>query len=309
MKDKKVVFMGTPQFSVPILKALIKHTNVIGVVTQPDKEVGRKRILTPSPVKVLALEYNIPVYEIQKLRKEYQVINDLNPDIIITCAYGQILPEELIYHPKFHTINVHGSLLPKLRGGAPIERAIMEGHKKTGITIMYTDKGMDSGDIITMEELTIEDNDNLDSLKEKMSLLGKDLLIKTLPSIFDGTASRVVQDHDNMTLAPLIKREDEHLDFSKTTKEVYNHIRGLSSEPGCYALLDDKEFKFFASEKGFGRGVPGEITHIYKDGIGVATSDGEIIVTKIQPPGKKVMFARDYLNGVDKKNLKGKVFK
>ena len=190
MKDKKVVFMGTPSYSIPVLEMLIENTDVIGVVTQPDKEVGRKKVLTPCKVKEYALEHNIKVLSPKKLREEYQEIIDLNPDIIITCAYGQIIPEKLIYAPKYNTVNVHGSLLPKYRGGAPIQHAIMNGEKETGITIMYTDKGMDSGDIITEETLEIKENDTYDIISEKMSKLGAKLLKQTLPDIFNQTAPR-----------------------------------------------------------------------------------------------------------------------
>ena len=308
MKDLKVVFMGTPLFSVPVLEGLIENTNVIGVVTQPDKEVGRKRILTKSPVKELAEKYNIKVLQPIKLRNEYQDIINLNPDIIITCAYGQILPEELIYAPKYNTINVHASLLPKYRGGAPIHHAILNGDKETGITIMYTDKGMDTGDIISMESISIN-NDNYLALKDKLSILGKDLLLKTLPSIIDKTAKRIKQNDNDATYAYAIKREDEKLDFNKEKKNVLNKIKALC-EIGSYVYLDEQEVKIFEAEEGnMSINNPGKITNIYKNGIGVSTKDGEIIITKLQMPGKKIMNARDFLNGVDKEKLKEKSFK
>ena len=308
MKDLKVVFMGTPSFSVPVLEGLIENTNVIGVVTQPDKEVGRKRILTKSPVKELAEKYNIKVLQPIKLRNEYQDIINLNPDIIITCAYGQILPEELIYAPKYNTINVHASLLPKYRGGAPIHHAILNGDNETGITIMYTDKGMDTGDIISMESIPIN-NDNYLALKDKLSILGKDLLLKTLPSIIDKTAKRIKQNDNDATYAYAIKREDEKLDFNNETKNVLNKIKALC-EIGSYVYLDEQEVKIFEAEEGnMSINNPGKITNIYKNGIGVSTKDGEIIITKLQMPGKKIMNARDFLNGVDKEKLKEKSFK
>ena len=155
MKDKKVIFMGTPLFACPVLEALIKNTNVVAVITQPDKEVGRKKILTPSPIKEIAIKNNIEVYTPLKIKDEVKKINNIDADIIVTCAYGQIIPEEILYHPRYHTINVHASLLPKYRGGAPIQRAIMNGDDKTGVTIMYTDKGVDSGDIISSGSFTL----------------------------------------------------------------------------------------------------------------------------------------------------------
>lgn len=309
MKDKKIVFMGTPIFSVPVLEKLIENYNVIGVVTQPDKEVGRKRILTKSPVKILAEQNNIKVLQPIKLRNEYQDIIDLNPDMIVTCAYGQILPKELLEYPKYKTINVHASLLPKYRGGAPIHHAIINGEKTTGITIMRTDVGMDDGDIITKREVEILDTDDYETLSNKLSILGSDLLIETLPDIFNGKVTYQKQNNEEATFAYTIKRDDERLDFTKTTNEIYNKIRALSLT-GSYAILDDEEIKIYSSFKGEKIGsIEGQIICIYKDGIGVATSDGEIIITSIQVPGKKKMLVKDYLNGINKDSLIGKIFK
>lgn len=313
MKDKKVVFMGTPEYSVPVLEMLIENTNVIGVVTQPDKLVGRKKVLTPCPVKEVAIKNNIPVLSPVKLKDEYQSIIDLNPDIIITCAYGQILPEELIYAPKYDTVNVHASLLPKYRGGAPIHHAIINGEKETGITIMFTDKGMDSGDIITKQVLPIGENDTYDVISKKMSKIGANLLREVLPQIFNKTCKREKQNDEEKTIANVIKREDEHLDFNKSAKEVHNKIRGLSSIPGAYAILDDNQIKIFLSSLDNCYNVngilPGTITRTDKDSIYIACSDQEIRILKIQISGKKQMSVRDYLNGQKNNTLKGKVLK
>ena len=184
MKDKKVVFMGTPEFSVPVLEMLIENTNVIMVVTQPDKGVGRHKEMKASPVKECALKHGIEVYQPEKIRKEFEYILSKNPDVIITCAYGQIIPVELLETPKYKAINVHASLLPKLRGGSPLHRAIINGYIKTGITIMYMAPGMDDGDIITQESIKINDTDNVGTIHDKLSILGRDLLLKTLPDIF-----------------------------------------------------------------------------------------------------------------------------
>ena len=180
MKDKKVLFMGTPLFATVVLDALIRNTNVVGVVCQNDKIVGRKKVFTKCPVKVMAEEHNIKVYQPINLKQEYKELLQDEPDIIITCAYGKILNEELINYPKYKTINVHASLLPSLRGGAPIQRAIMNNFLQTGITIMRTDKGMDTGDIIQEEAIDIDFKDTYESLSIKLSKLGADLLIKTL---------------------------------------------------------------------------------------------------------------------------------
>ena len=204
----RVVFMGTPDFAVPVLKGLIDNYEVVGVVSQPDRKVGRHQELKETPIKKLALENKIEVVQPIKIREEYQVVLDFKPDIIVTCAYGQIIPKEIIDYPKLGCINVHASLLPKLRGGAPIHKAIIDGYDKTGITIMYMDTKMDNGDIISQREIKIEDSDNLESLHDKLSILGKELLLDTLPSIIDGTNDRIKQDENEITFAYNISRED-----------------------------------------------------------------------------------------------------
>jgi len=310
MKDIKIVFMGTPDFSVPVLEGLIENYNVIGVVTQPDKIVGRNSIPTPTKVKECALKYSIKVFQPEKIKIEYTEILNLNPDIIITCAYGQIIPKEILEYPKYGCINVHASLLPKLRGGAPIHHAIIDGYDKTGITIMYMDESMDTGDIISMEETIINDEDTVGSLHDRLSLMGRDLLLKTLPNILSGDIKRVKQNNSEATYAWNIKKEEEIINFNKTSREIFNQIRGLNPFPGAYSILDDKIMKIYESKIGnSGPKTPGEIINIYKDGIGISTLDGEIIITKIKPFGKKLMDVKDYLNGIkDKSILNGKRF-
>ena len=193
MKNLKVIFMGTPEFCVPILDALIENYNVIAVVTQPDKEVGRKRKITYSPIKKKAIEKNVTVLQPIKIKDEYEEILYLNPDIIITCAYGQIVPESILNVPKYGSINVHASLLPKLRGGAPIHKSIIYGYDKTGITIMYMDKGMDTGDMISKVEVNILDTDAAETLHDKLQNVSVPLLMDTLPSIINGTNKREKQ--------------------------------------------------------------------------------------------------------------------
>ena len=310
MNKTKVVFMGTPDFAVPILEGLIENYDVIGVVSQPDKRVGRKQELVNTPIKEVALKNNIPVFQPIKIREEFQEIIDLGADIIVTCAYGQIIPKEILDAPRLGCINVHGSLLPKLRGGAPIHWAIINGENKTGISIMYMDVKMDSGDIISQRETEILDTDKLESLYDRMSLIGRELLLDTLPSIIDGTNSRTKQNEDEVTFGFNVKREEEHIDFNKSCKDVFNLIRGLCPVPGAYAVLDGTEMKVYGaiiSDKKSSNKC-GEIINIYKHGIGVSCLDGEIILTDIKPFGKKRMDAASYLNGVDKKSLIGKVF-
>lgn len=310
MKNIKIVYMGTPDFSVPVLEGLVENYNVVGVVTQPDKIVGKNKVPTPTKVKECALKHNIKVFQPEKIRVEYDEILKLNPDIIITCAYGQIIPKEILDYPKYGCINVHASLLPKLRGGAPIHHAIIDGYDKTGITIMYMDVGMDTGDIISMEETIISDEDTVGSLHDRLSVMGRDLLLKTLPNILSNNIERIKQNDSDVTYAWNIKKEEEIIDFNKTSREVFNQIRGLNPFPGAYSILDNKIIKIYESRIGNNNPkIPGEIINIYKDGIGISTIDGEIIITKIKPFGKKLMDVKDYLNGIkDKDILIGKRF-
>ena len=305
MKDKKVIFMGTPLFACPVLEALIKNTNVVAVITQPDKEVGRKKILTPSPIKEIAIKNNIEVYTPLKIKDEVKKINNIDADIIVTCAYGQIIPEEILYYPRYHTINVHASLLPKYRGGAPIQRAIMNGDDKTGVTIMYTDKGVDSGDIISSKSIPIDIDDDIETLSKKLANLGADLLLDTLPSIFNNTCKRIKQSNEECSFSPIIKREDEKISFKDNAINIYNKIRALSNI-GAYASLDNLNIKIFSCSIGNkSTKEVGTIT-IDKD-INVSTNDFDIIIKELQIPGKKRISSKDYLNG-NLKELKGKKF-
>lgn len=307
----KIIFMGTPDFAVPILEGLIENYNVVGVVSQPDKKVGRHQELKATPIKEVALKNNIKVFQPEKIRKDYEEILALEPDLIVTCAYGQIIPKEILDYPKLGCINVHASLLPKLRGGAPIHRAIINGYDKTGITIMYMDVKMDNGDIISTRETEIKDSDNLESLHDRLSIMGKELLLDTLPSIIDGTNNRIKQNEDEVTFGYNIQREEEHIDFNRTSREIFNHIRGLCPFPSSYALLDGVEVKIYDSYIGNKKYAAntGKICNIYKDGLGVCTRDGEIVITDIKISGKKRMKIKDYLNGVKGDTLLGKVFK
>ncbi len=304
---KKIIFMGTPEFSVPVLEGLIENYEVVAVVTQPDRRIGRKQELVPSQVKQLALKNKIPVLQPIKIKEDYEEILSYQPDMIVTCAYGQIIPKEVLNFPKDGCINVHASLLPLLRGGAPIHKALMEGHEKTGITIMYMDEKMDTGDIITQEEVKISETDNLESLQKKLSITGKELLLKTLPLIFKGENERIKQDEKKATYAYTIKKEDEKLNLEKSAKEVWNHIRGLSEEPGAYLLWNHKILKVYQAYIGEKRRTDqkiGSLSGIYKDGIGIYCKDLEIIIQEVKPEGKKKMKAKDFINGIPKEKLK-----
>lgn len=311
MKDLKVIFMGTPEFCVPILEELIKKCNVIKVVTQPDKKVGRKHEIMYSPIKKLALKNNIEVFQPVNIKEDYKEITKLNPDIIITCAYGQIIPEEILNNPKLGCINVHASLLPKLRGGAPIHKAIMEGYEKTGITIMYMDKGMDTGDIVSKIEVNIEDNDTQETLHDKLKEKAVELLIETLPSIIKGTNKREKQNNSEATYAYNITRDEEHIDFSKTSKEIYNKVRGLNSWPGAYTVLDDKNIKIWSCKitNNNYKCDFGKIINIDKNGMEVVCNCGTILITELQLSGKNKVDIKDFINGIKKENYIGKILK
>lgn len=312
MNKLKIVFMGTPEFSVEVLNKLIDNYDVIGVVTQPDKEVGRNHEIKFSPVKEVALKNDIRVFQPTNIKKEYQGIIKLEPDMIVTCAYGQIIPKELLDLPKYGCINVHASLLPKLRGGAPIHKAIINNYPRTGVTIMYMVEKMDAGDIISQIETIIDKDDTVGTLHDRLSKLGANLLIETIPKIISGNITPVKQDEKEVTYAWNITREEEHIDFSKSTIDIYNQIRGLNPWPGAYATLDDKIVKIYSSrisDSFFTTRSDGEIGKIYSDGIGVSTKDGEIIITELQFAGKRKMTVKEYLNGTDGNKLIGKVFR
>lgn len=311
MKSTKVIFMGTPEFAVPVLQTLIDNTEVVLVVTQPDKLVGRNKVLTPPPVKQLALENNIEVFQPTKIREDYEKITSLNADLIITCAYGQIIPEEILNNPRLGCINVHASLLPRLRGGAPIHHAIIDGEEKTGITIMYMDKKMDTGDIISTVEYKIKDTDNVGTLHDELSKLGSELLLQTLPSIVDGTNNRTPQNHDEATYAWNIKREEEHVTFNRPSKEILNQIRGLNPWPTANAIILDQEVKIleaYIGEKD-SKLSPGIVCEINKDNFAITTNDKIIHITKVKPFGKKIMDARDYINGMDREKFLNSIVK
>lgn len=312
MDKLKILFMGTPEFSVNVLQGLIDNYDVIGVVTQPDKEVGRKHEIKFSPIKELALKNDIRVFQPVKLKEEYQELVKLNPDMIVTCAYGQMVPSILLKLPKYGCINVHASLLPKLRGGAPIHKAIINNYPRTGVTIMYMVEKMDAGDIISQVETIIKNDDTVGTLHDRLSLMGTKLLLETIPNIVSGNINPIKQDEKEVTYAYNITREEEKLDFSKNTIDIYNQIRGLNPWPGAYALLDDKIVKIYSSHISssfFTTRKDGEIGIVYDDGIGVSTKDGEIIITELQFAGKKKMTVKEYLNGIDKESLIGKIFK
>lgn len=310
MKNIKVVFMGTPSFAVPILDSLIKEYNVVMVVCQPDREKDRKGNVIYPPCKTLALENNIEVFQPKKISEEYQKVLDKNPDIIITAAYGQIIPSVILDYPKYGCINVHGSLLPRLRGGAPIHHAIINGDKEAGVTIMYMDKKMDAGDMISKRSVEIKEDTILDELYNELSLLGRDLLIETLPSILNGTNDRIKQNEEEVTFGFNITKEEEKIDFNNCAKNIHNRIRGLSSVPGAYAIINEKRMKIYLSEvtNTLSKKEPGIIEDINSNGILVNTKDYLINLKDIKLEGKKRCTVKEFINGIKKDDYIGVKF-
>lgn len=300
MKNKNIVFMGTPDFSVPILKMLIENTNVIMVVTQPDKIVGKNKDVSFSPVKKLALEENIAVFQPVRIRKDFEELKKIDIDLIVTCAYGQIIPKEVLELPKYGCINVHASILPKYRGSAPIQWCLFNNDDVTGVTIMYMDEGMDTGDIIKIKKIPILESDNVGTLHDKLSILGRDLLLEVLPTIFDKTNDRIKQGK-NYTLAPMIKREDERLDFNEEGQKIIGKIKGLNPWPLANIIINNQEIKVleaqFVEKKIEKTSI---IKEIDKKSLGITCKDGIIYLKKVKPSGKKLMEINSFLNGIDK---------
>ncbi|MCY9513697.1 methionyl-tRNA formyltransferase [Paenibacillus apiarius] len=302
----KIVFMGTPAFAVPSLEMLLQEGyEVAAVVTQPDRPVGRKRVLTPTPVKAAALEHGLAVWQPEKLRVSSAIedMRALQPDLIVTAAYGQILPKSVLDIPRLGCINVHGSLLPKYRGGAPIQRSIMNGEPVTGVTIMYMAEGMDTGDMISRVEVPITDADNAGTMFEKLSAAGSDLLCRTLPELIAGRVEAVPQNHDEATYAPNLKREDEQLDWTRPARDLFNQVRGLVPFSGAYTTWNGEVFKVWACEApgdssaNAGGREPGTVLNVDGSGIEVQTGAGTLCLTQVQPAGKKAMPAAEFVRG------------
>ncbi len=293
--------MGTPDFSVPVLQTLIKDGyEVVAVVTQPDRPKGRKRVMTPPPVKVEAQKHGIPVLQPEKIRLEeaYSEVLAYNPELIVTAAFGQILPTPILEAPKYGCINVHASLLPELRGGAPIHYSILQGKPKTGVTIMYMVEKLDAGDILTKVEVPIEEKDHVGTLHDKLSEAGAKLLSETIPSLVLGDLTPIKQNEDEATFAFNIKREQEKIDWTRSGEEIYNHIRGLHPWPVAYTTLNGQVMKVWWGEKVAAEGEPGKVVSLEKDGFIVATGNCTgIKITELQPSGKKRMEAAQFLRG------------
>ena len=311
----RIVYMGTPEFAAIALDALVKEHDVVAVITQPDKPQGRNRKLVPTPVKVKAQEYDIPVYQPQKVRDEetVQMIREYHPDVIVVAAYGQILPESILNIPAYGCINIHASLLPKYRGAAPIERAILDGEQVTGVTTMYMEKGLDTGDMIDKVEVKIEADDTGATLHDKLAKAGANLIVKTLSKIQDGTVKRTKQDDTESCYAAMLTKEMGQIDFSRPADELERLVRGLIPWPCAYTDIDGKNVKIYKTsvvkmDDAYKNAVqektevslafaPGEIVEVTKKYIVIACGKDALMIKNLQPEGKKAMDTAAYLNG------------
>ena len=303
----KIIYLGTPEFAVAPLKAIIESQNheVVAVVTQPDRPVGRKNIITPPPVKVVALENNIPVFQYEKIRAEgVEDLKSLGADIMITCAYGQILSKEIIDICPHGIINIHASLLPKYRGAAPVQMCLVNAETETGVTIMKTDAGIDTGDMILSEKVKIESHDTVESILEKLAIVGSELLLEVLDQIENKTVKFIKQNESDATYFPMIKKEDALLDFSVETKFVIGKIRGYKSWPTAYFMVGDKKVKVYEAEEVLNltaeeqQKPAGEFLRATsKTGLVVRTQNGAVRLKTLQGEGGKVMDDKSFLNG------------
>ena len=292
--------MGTPGFAVPTLRALIESENdVIAVITKPDTPKGRGRRIIPPPIKTLTIDYNIPVLQPEKIKTEafYSKLKEYEPEMICVAAYGKILPKNILDLPPHGCINVHASLLPKYRGAAPINWAIIRGEEMTGITTMMMDEGMDTGDMLLQKEVKIEVDDDSESLSKKLSMVGAELLTETIRLEKQGRLLRIPQDHSKATYAPMLKKEDGNIDWRKSSEEVKNLIRGTLPWPGAYTTIDGKNLKLYKAEVSHGIGKPGEIILSELGILRVATGDGSIDITEIQIEGGKRLPVKAFQSG------------
>jgi methionyl-tRNA formyltransferase len=305
----RIVLMGTPNFALNPFKALIESGyNIVALVSQPDRKVGRKQELVATPTKQLAKANGIKVFQPESIKNDYGFMLALKPDLIITCAYGQFIPREVLAIPKLGSINIHGSLLPKYRGGAPIHHAIMNDEKETGISIMKMAAKMDAGDVYTQHKLVIDKNDSYDTLAVKLSSLAKEAILKDLPLILEGKIVAKPQDEKLVTLGYNITANQEKIEWNLPAVKIYNHVRGLSSIPGAYTIFDGLNLKIFKGEitQTLSNKLPGSIVAL-DEGIVVATATYNYRIIELQLAGKKRMSAKELINGLRNKLINARL--
>ena len=298
--ELRTVFMGTPDFAVGTLQGLIDAgVDLIGVYTQPDRPKGRGKKLAPPPVKELAQKYNIPVFQPQKLRAPEAVaeLQELAPDLIVVVAYGQILPQSVLDIPRFSCINVHASLLPKYRGAAPINKAIIDGETATGITTMLMDAGLDTGDMLVKKSLEIGPDESAGELHDRLAVLGRQTMEETLQQVLSGSLDPQKQNDDESTYAPMMKKEDGLIDWTLPAQEIHDRVRGLAPWPGAFSALAGETLKIARTEVVEGAGQAGTVVAANENGIDVACGDGVLRIGALQLPGKKLLPAADFLRG------------
>jgi len=297
-----ILFMGTPNIAINTLERVLNSKyNLVGIVSQPDKFVDRKKELKFTPTKKFGIANNIKVFQPKKIIDIYDELKKINLDLIVTCAYGQIVPEKILNLPKFGCVNLHASILPKCRGGAPIHWTIMNGEKETGISLMFMEKEMDTGDVITIKKIRIEKNETYDSLYKKLSILAGDTIMENLENIFNNNIDPIKQDNDLATYCYNIKKENEKIDWNKNGEKISNHIRGLSSNPGAFSILNNKIVKFydaiFELTNKYEKEKNGLIVEINKDNIVIKVRDGIIKITDIQIESRKRANISQIING------------
>ena len=299
--DLRIVFMGTPEFAIPTLKALVaKGARVAAVFTQPDRPKGRGKTLTPPPIKRLAGELKIPVFQPEKLREPAAVeqLKELSPDLIVVVAYGQILPQSVLDIPRLGCINVHASLLPRYRGAAPINKAIMDGAEETGITTMYMDAGLDTGDMLVKKAVAIGFEETAGKLHDRLAVLGGEVMAETLERLCRGELQPLAQDDSLSSYAPMLKKEDGRIDWTRSAVELHNQVRGLDPWPGAFCHLGGPLLKIFGTfpEQGKG-GKPGRVVSAVDEGLRIACGEGVLLIRELQLAGKKRLSAAEFLKG------------
>ena len=300
---KRVCFMGTPQFAVAILDALVQSdVEVVAVVSQPDKKVGRKQILQATPVKEKALNLGIPVLQPEKIKESLEDLKVLDLDLIVTCAYGQFIPESILNTPRFGSVNIHASLLPKYRGGAPIHKAIINGETESGITIMRMVKKMDAGDIIFQESCPIHEEDDFGALHDRLQILGSEMILKYLSELFNPDLKTIPQDESLVTFSYNITSEEEFVNFNNSMRNVLNHIRGLNPWPVAHSVFENKKVKLFKASKSdiTSDAKVGTVLGLFNEGLAIKVLDGVVLIHELQVEGKNRMTAQAFYQGMGK---------